>query len=358
MSRPASRCGRPLRRVVVLVSCLVLLGALVWCWPGPVRAAGPRSGDAGLLSAIGGTDGFHRLSVAVVELDGTPRVRYASVGADEHTRYEAGSVTKALTGLVIADEVRRGELDLATPAGRLLPLGDGPASAVTLRQLVTHSSGLPSLDPGTARTGGALALLGLDPYRAVDADELFAAAATTPTGDPAYAYSNLGAALAGQAAARAAGTTYPELLRSRLVEPLGLRETRLQTEDALVPSGRSERGRRMQPWVNRGYAPAGCVVTTTADLATVATALLERRAPGMAALEPLAPAGTTPGRRSGIFWQTSVHDGTTVTWHNGRTGGYSAFLGLDRAGGRGVVVLADAATDRTDDLGMRLVTQS
>jgi len=348
---------RPLRRVLALVCCLAVVGALLWCWPGPVRAAGPERGDADLLSRIGDTGGFHRLSVAVVDLEGTPRVRYASVGADEHTAYEAGSVTKALTGLVIADEVDRGELDLGTAAGRLLPLGDGPASRVTLRQLVTHSSGLPPLDPRTARAGAALALLGLDPYRSVDTDELLAAAATTSTGDPAYAYSNLGAALAGQAAARAAGTTYPELVRSRLLEPLGLRETRLQTEDALVPSGRSQRGRRMQPWVNRGYAPAGCVVTTAADLATVATALLQRRAPGMAALEPLAPAGATPGRQVGMFWQTSVREGRTITWHNGRTGGYSAFLGLDREAGRAVVVLADVATDRTDDLGMRLVSQ-
>jgi len=288
----------------------------------------------------------------MVELDGQPKVRYASVGADEHTPYEAGSVTKALTGLVVADAVARDELDLVTPAGKLLPLGDGEAAQVTLRQLVTHSSGLPPLDRSTRLRGIPATLLGLDPYRSVDTDELLTAASSTATGEPAYAYSNLGAALAGQAAARAAGTSYAELLQTRLIEPLGLRETRLQTT-ASVPSGRSQHGRRMQPWVFDGYAPAGGVVTTSADLAVVATALLQGRAPGMTALEPLADAGR-PGHRVGTFWQLSERDCTTITWHNGRTGGYSAFVGLDRKRGRAVVVLSDVATDRTDELGMRL----
>lgn len=64
------------------------------------------------------------------------------------------------------------------------------------------------------------------------------------------------------------------------------------------------------------------------------------------------------GRRVGMFWQLSTEGDRTVTWHNGRTGGYGAFLGLDRARGRAVVVLADVATDRTDELGLRLVRGS
>jgi CubicO group peptidase (beta-lactamase class C family) len=333
---------------------VVLLAALVWVWPGPPRATGERTGDAALLAQVGEPDGFRRLAVAAVDLHGSPRVRYASVGADERTPFEAGSVTKALTGLAIADQVERGELDLDDRAGTLLDLGNGPAAQVTLRQLVTHSSGLPPLDPTTRLRSLPLALLGLDPYRHVSTAELVERAADTETGPAEYAYSNVGAALAGQAAAAAAGTGYPTLLQDRLLTPVGLRDTTLQTGEARVPAGRQALGRRMQPWVFDGYAPAGAAVSTTADLATLATALLEERAPGMAALEPLADAGRE-GRQIGIFWQLSTEDGRTVTWHNGRTGGYGAFLGLDRERGRAVVVLSDVATDRTDELGMRLV---
>lgn len=348
--RPRSRS----RRTALLVLCLALVAGLIWAWPGPPRAAGPATGDQDLLDEIGDLSGFRRLSIAAVELDGRrPEIRYAALGADEHTRYEAGSVTKALTGLVVADAVEREELNLDAVAGDLLALGDGDAARATVRQLVTHTSGLPPLDRGTQFRGLGAALIGLDPYRSVDTEELVDAASSTPTGEQTYAYSNLGAALAGQATARAAGLSYPELMRTRLFEPLGLRETQVQTE-TVVPSGRSQYGRRMQPWVFHGYAPAGGVVTTSADLAAVATALLEERAPGMTALEPLADDPARPGRRVGTFWQLSERDGRTITWHNGRTGGYSSFVGLDRERRRAVVVLADVSTEKTDQLGMRL----
>lgn len=100
-----------------------------------------------------------------------------------------------------------------------------------------------------------------------------------------------------------------------------------------MPSGRSALGRRMQPWVFDGYAPAGAAVTTTADLAAVAVALLEERAPRNGG-----PGATRHrrrgGRQIGMFWQLSERDGRAVTWRNGRTGGYSAFLGRDRERGR------------------------
>lgn len=345
---------RPARRAVTVVVTVVLLAGLVWLWPGPPRAGGDRTGDEALLSRIGEPDGFRRLAVAVVDLQGSPQVRYASVGADERTPFEAGSLTKALTGLVVADQVERGELDLDTPVGDLLDLGDGAAAQVPLRQLVTHHSGLPPLDPTTRLRSLPFALLGLDPYRRVSTSELLERASGSETGAAEYAYSNLGAALAGQAAAAAAGTDYPTLMQHRLFTPVGMPDTTLQTDEARVPAGRAALGRRMQPWVFDGYAPAGAAVSTTADLATLATAVLEERAPGLSALEPLADAGRE-GRRVGTLWQLSTEDGRTITWHNGRTGGYGAFLGLDRERGRAVVVLSDVATDRTDELGMRLV---
>jgi CubicO group peptidase (beta-lactamase class C family) len=354
MSRAPRRPVRPARRVAVAVVVAAVLAGLVWVWPGPPRASATRSGDAALLEAVGEPDGFRRLAVAVVDLDGTPGVRFASVGADERTPFEAGSVTKALTGLVVADQVERGELDLDTPVGELLDLGDGDVSRATVRQLVTHHAGLPPLDPTTRLRALPPVLLGLDPYRGVSTAELVERAGGTDTGAQEYAYSNLGAALAGQAAAAAAGTDYPTLVQERLFTPLGLADTTLQTGDPRVPAGRSALGRRMQPWVFDGYAPAGATVTTSGDLATLATALLEERAPGMTALEPLAEAGDE-GRRIGTFWQLSTEGDQTITWHNGRTGGYGAFLGLDRERGRAVVVLSDVATDRTDELGLRLV---
>jgi hypothetical protein len=50
--------------------------------------------------------------------------------------------------------------------------------------------------------------------------------------------------------------------------------------------------------------------------------------------------------RVGAFWRFSTWDtGQTITWHNGQTGGYASYLGLDAAQRLAVIVLTDVATD-------------
>lgn len=105
-------------------------------------------------------------------------------------------------------------------------------------------------------------------------------------------------------------------------------------------------GRPTAPWVGEGYAPAGLGVTTTAaDLARYATALLEGRAPGMAALEPRADA--MPGLRIGLAWVVAGSDADPVVWHNGGTGGTRTMLALDRGTGEATLVLTNTARDVT-----------
>jgi hypothetical protein len=68
------------------------------------------------------------------------------------TTMEIGSITKALTGLVIADSVNRRELDLDFPISTYLPQLVGfPAREVTLRELVTHRAGYVQVGTATTR---------------------------------------------------------------------------------------------------------------------------------------------------------------------------------------------------------------
>ena len=48
-------------------------------------------------------------------------------------------------------------------------------------------------------------------------------------------------------------------------------------------------------------------------------------------------------------------NGQTITWHNGQTGGYASYLGLDRAGHKAVIVLSDVANNAASDLGIELL---
>lgn len=108
-------------------------------------------------------------------------------------------------------------------------------------------------------------------------------------------------------------------------------------------------GRPAAPWPSTGIAPAGGGVwSTTADVARLLAALLEGRAPGAEATRPRRPAGEDLG------WITSRHASGTVTWHNGRTGGFATWAGYEPGRRRAIVVLAN--TDRSvDRVGLRML---
>ena len=178
--------------------------------------------------------------------------------------------------------------------------------------------------------------------------------AQTLSGRGDYAYSTLGSAIAGQAVAAAAHMSYPDLMRTRLFEPLGMSHTAIEVDHALVAGGQSQTGLPVQPWVMDAYAPGAAAVSTTGDLAKLATALLDGTAPGMAALEPTT-ATDQSNTRIGDFWQISTwQTGQTITSHAGQTGGYASYLGLDRPRHKAVIVLSDVANDASD-LGTQLL---
>jgi CubicO group peptidase (beta-lactamase class C family) len=240
----------------------------------------------------------------------------------------------------------------------LTELAGSAAGTVTLHELVTHTAGYAEFGAATLARGAWEAPFGRN-FLNTDAAQLIREVREQKlVGRGRSTYSSLGAATAGQAAAAAAGMSFPELMRTRLFEPLGMSHTAIQTGHALVAGGRSATGLPIQPWIFDAYAPAGGAVSTTADLAKLATALLDGTAPGMTALDPTT-ATLDDGLSVGDFWYTSAeHTGRTVTWHNGQTGGYSSYFGLDLASHQAVVVLADVATPSTTGLGRDLLSMN
>ena len=171
-------------------------------------------------------------------------------------------------------------------------------------------------------------------------------------------YSSLGAAVAGQAAAAAADLPYPELMRTRLFQPLAMTHTSIPTTTNSAVSGRSASGLPTQNWLVDGYAPAAAAVSTGHDLTLLATAILDGSAPGLGALDPM-DSGDSTNTDVGGFWQVSEwNNGQTITWHNGQTSGHTAYLGLDRAAGKAVIVLSDVAREDVTDVGVRLLSQT
>ncbi|MBK8461118.1 MAG: beta-lactamase family protein [Micropruina sp.] len=245
-----------------------------------------RNGDSTVLAHLdqqagwGNMAAYQNVAVAEVDLDAAQPVALAGIGATDTTLMEVGSMTKAMTGLVIADAVRRGEVRMDAPVATYLPQLEGsPAGAVTMHELVTHTSGYAEFGTATVRRAAWKAPLGQNFFTADASQMTDETRSQTLRGRGSYAYSTLGSAIAGQAVAAAARMSYPELMRTRLFEPLGMSHTAIQVDHALVAGGRSRTGLPVQPWVMDAYSPGAAAVSTTGDLAKLATALLEGTAP-------------------------------------------------------------------------------
>jgi CubicO group peptidase (beta-lactamase class C family) len=309
------------------------------------------SGDATLALKLGDLLGErHRTAAAaaIVSLgahvpEGTTT---AVIGADLDADFEIGSISKGVTGLLYADAIERGEVEPETTVGDLLPLKEVPVGAVTVQSLSAHRSGLPSLPAAAQPYRRTLALWrhGRNPY-GEDLPRLLDQARTVRLGKPRPRYSNFGFELLGHALAAAAGTTYAELLRARITEPLGLDRCYVPaTADDLLPGalrGISSRGRPREPWTGEAIAPAGGIRASIGSMARLVEAMLDGTAPGTAALDPVARFGA--GVRIGAAWITIGAQDRAVTWHNGGTGGFRSWLGLDRNAGVGVVILSAKA---------------
>ena len=319
----------------------------------------PDFGDPALATRLRDLLGA-RHPVAAAATVGQQGVAAASLGADLDADYEIGSVSKGVTGLLYADAVRRGEVSPDGRLGEYLPLGACPASLVTLASLATHRSGLPSLPRAAAPVRRTLRLWsrGTNPYGETLA-ELLDQVRRVRLGRARARYSNLGYQLLGHAVARAAGTRYPDLVRDRLAVPLGLDGLYVPaTPGELSPTalrGRSRHGRPRAPWTGEALAPAGGVRAPVTAMAGLTAALLDGRAPGTAALDPVT---RFSGRavRIGAAWITLRVQGREVTWHNGATGGFRSWLGLDRAASAGVVLLS-ATGASLDAHGFRLLSE-
>jgi CubicO group peptidase (beta-lactamase class C family) len=151
--------------------------------------------------------------------------RPGSQKPDEHTLWDMASLTKVI-GMTTAmmQLVADGKVDLDAPVARYLPRfsGDGK-DAVTVRHLLTHSSGLPPWRPLYKEAN--------TPEEALAA--VFATPLDTVPG-ARMAYSDLGAILLGQVVEQLSGWPLDQYLASHVFGPLGMQETGFTPAQSMV----------------------------------------------------------------------------------------------------------------------------
>lgn len=290
-------------------------------------------------------------------------VRDGGPPPDAATLFEIGSITKALTGTLLAQQQLKGEVDIEAPLKALIPEDVSPpkfqGKDILLRHLACHTSGLPRLPDNLSGPDD-------DPYAGYTERDLLDFLSRhrlrRAPGD-SYEYSNYGTALLGLAMSRRAGQDYETLLRERLLAPLKMNDTAitLSTEQRgrlaqghaiTLELGLLRKSAPVPPWDLAAMAPAGGAKSTLPDMVRFLQAAMgsheDLREAFRMSQQPLHEAG--PNLNVGLCWHIleDPGKGRHIVWHNGGTGGYSSFLGFDPERGDGVVILANTQNPRVD----------
>jgi CubicO group peptidase (beta-lactamase class C family) len=248
-----------------------------------------------------------------------------------------------------------------------LPGDPRGAPAITLRQLGTHSSGLPSMPPNLVPDGE-------DPYGGYPVDALYAGLTQTRLDFPVGArqsYSNLGMGLLGHTLERAARMPYEEMLKLWIFEPLGMGASTISLSDAhreRFAQGYKDNDPRAEAvdWGLGCLNPAGAIASSVTDLARFIA--LQLRA-GQADATPVS-GGTltelhTPQRLDdnwevavGLGWHVVRNNALGhVVWHNGGMEGYHSYLAFAPRYQVGIVALTNCGRD-IDSLGRWLLGEA
>ena len=346
--RPSSPSQMSRRVLLAAGAGLGTAGILALLGPHPVGLASGRSGDPALLAQVEPyLRGLNRVSLAYLDGDAT---RYAGIGANERTLFEIGSVSKTFCGAVLMDMVKTGEVTLDTTVNEILDANGLELAQVTLRELASHTAGLP--DFTATQTGSRNTWFGLLHADGAhqNADETLADVLDQRLeARGGYSYSTAGIALLAHLLAIRAGVTYKELLSQRILKPLSLADTHLPVTRSGLPKGWDKGllgGRPAEPWTLNGLAPGGGMWSTSADLATWMRLTRDGRQPGAAGLEPVAPAPILPWMpeaQIAITWALATTvGGEDLIFHSGLTGSHHSYVGYCPRTGRGLAYVVNS----------------
>jgi CubicO group peptidase (beta-lactamase class C family) len=145
---------------------------------------------------------------------------------DEHSLWDLASLTKVV-GMTTAmmQLFEQGKVDLDAPLQRYIPEWQGPhKELVTIRHLITHTSGLPAFKPYDQQTHDPDSLAKL----------MFATPLDTLPG-VRMIYSDIGAYMLGRLVERLSGETLDQYVLNHVFRPLGMNETMYRPPSSLKP---------------------------------------------------------------------------------------------------------------------------
>lgn len=204
----------------------VFAAALLACTNLSAQPAAPATALQAALDEWAAVPGHYGVSASVILRDGTEWIGVAGRAGDDALMapdhlIQIASITKTMTGALILQLVDEGVLRLDDPLDRWIDPHAHVDGRITLRQLLTHTSGVANY----AGTQGLRAAIAADPSHVFTPDELLAFVGpplAPPGGETAY--TNTAFLLLGLVAERATGRSILDLYQQRLSTPLDLQE--------------------------------------------------------------------------------------------------------------------------------------
>jgi CubicO group peptidase (beta-lactamase class C family) len=294
----------------------------------------------------------------------------------EDTVFRIGSITKTFTAIAVLQLCERGLIDLDAPAGgylrayRLIPARPGHRPP-TVRQLLTHTAGLPQLVYPARAFQPVLGETVAYGQRVPALDEFYRGRLRL-LGEPGtrHTYSNHGFATLGQIVEDVSGQPLRHHFREHIFGPLGMTRTDLARSDrvrARLATGYALRAGGPRPVRDCDLVTAGAggIYSTTADMARYVAALLaggcgehgQILRPGTVA-SMFAPQYQPDPRLPGVGLAFFRHDlgGHLVADHDGLVPGFNSQLSLAPDDGTGVVAFTNGARGAMAWLGAEVTT--
>ncbi|MBL7110506.1 MAG: beta-lactamase family protein [Bacteroidales bacterium] len=306
---------------------------------------------------------------------------------ESNTIFEIGSNTKTFTATILSQFIMEGLLSLDDPIDQFLPANVHPPSfqgqPITLRHLVTHTSGLPrgvynfGIDPSVVwsefTNEDYYTFLNDISHQAYPFDDFTRGNELAYLGT-AYRYSNIGIAILGHILELVSGQSYEDLVEERITSVLEMPDTRIITRMTVEQKDRIPRAYNLNQYEQLLPSDMGRMLAMGGILSTIDDMLKYMEA-NMDDTSPLYPSmsmcheviytnediSNPDGDNDEMFYGSGIGMAWFVTYENGDTiiehgGAYNhlCFFKFNKTKNIGMVSFSNTRTPKVSDINRRI----